>query len=179
MKTIRFNAGFDDAQKRMLRTVFNIIVSKLELPGDFTVNCTMEPLNKPGLYAAVARTDEKNFRMTMNADDFNWFDATAAFGHEMIHVEQHLKGWIKVRKTGNLFTDGIEWMGEHYPAIMLLLNGNCVPWEIDAWKRMGELHKYMVSRLSDKKRSLIDISKSTGLNKTWNADFQPWSECNQ
>lgn len=177
MQTIKFNAGFDDTQKRMLRTVFNIIVPKLELPDGFTVNCTMRPLNKPSLYAAVARANEKEFRMEMNADDFNWFDATAAFGHEMIHVEQHLKGWLSVRETGDIFTDGIEWKGKHYPALIVVMSGNCLPWEIDAWKRMGELHKYVVSRLPDEDRSLIDISKSTGLSKTWNTDFQPWSAC--
>jgi len=69
--------------------------------------------------------------MEMNSNGFNLFDATAAFGHELIHVQQHIKGWLRVKNTGKVWSDGLYWKGEFYSALHLMLNGssNCVPWK--------------------------------------------------
>jgi len=179
MPTIEFSSAFDATNKRILSEVFAIVIKKLDLTEDFKVEVSMEFMDNRNLYARVARGGEKLFLMEMNSNGFNLFDATAAFGHELIHVQQHMKGWLSVKDTGELFSDGLYWKGEFYPAIALMLNGgsNCVPWEIDAWKRMGELHKYVVSHLPPADAALIDITKSIGFKDIWNADYAPWKGC--
>lgn len=180
MPTIEFSSAFDATNKRVLSEVFAIVIKKLDLTEDFKVKVSMEFMDNRSLYARVARENEKLFLMEMNSNGFNLFDATAAFGHELIHVQQHIKGWLSVSKdTGDLFNDGLHWKGEFYSAFLLTIsNGsNCVPWEIDAWKRMGELHKYVVAHLPPADAALIDITKSTGLKETWNADYAPWKGC--
>jgi hypothetical protein len=86
---------------------------------------------------------------------------------------------LHVQEAGDLFKQGLYWKGDFYPAIVLMMNGrnNRVPWEIDAWKRMGELHKYVVAHLPKADRAMIDITKSHGLKDTWNADYAPWKGC--
>jgi len=179
MPTIEFSNAFDATNKRVLSEVFSIVIKKLDLTEDFKVKVSMEFMDNRGLYARVARGGEKLFLMEMNSNGFNLFDATAAFGHELIHVQQHIKGWLRVKDTKDIFTSGMHWKGEFYSALHLTLNGgsNCVPWEIDAWKRMGELHKYVVSHLPPTDAALVDITKSIGLKDIWNADYAPWKGC--
>src|SRR5882724_12152774 len=129
MPTIEFSNAFDATNKRVLSEVFSIVIKKLDLTEDFKVKVSMEYMDNRSLYARVAREGEKLFLMEMNSNGFNLFDATAAFGHELIHVQQHMKGCLHVKETNDIFTSGLRWKDEFYPAINLMLNGqsNCVP----------------------------------------------------
>ena len=114
MPTIEFSNAFDATNKRVLSEVFSIVIKKLDLTEDFKVKVSMEFMDNRGLYARVARGGEKLFLMEMNSNGFNLFDATAAFGHELIHVQQHIKGWLRVKDTKDIFTSGMHWKGEFY-----------------------------------------------------------------
>jgi hypothetical protein len=92
MPTIKFSNVFDATTKRILAETFDIVTRKLDLHEDFLVKVSLKHFDNTQLYARVAPESDKLFTMEMNSNGFNLFDATASFGHELIHVQQHVKG---------------------------------------------------------------------------------------
>lgn len=164
MPTIAFDSGFSKLEKTILSKTFKANCQKLGLhKHDFFVQVRKADIGPPQHYARVAHPGGKDFfHVEINENGFNLFDASSSLGHETIHMKQYVSGALKDDRRG-----GSYWHDAHYDPLIVMISGNDVPWEQEAWALQGEVHKHAVASLTPEERKHIDHKHSHGLNRLW------------
>lgn len=160
MPTIIFDEKFTQNEKTILTKVFRSNAEELSLSHkDFTVSVRKVSIGAAHRRALMTPAEKNHYVFMMNTKAFNLHDAASGLGHEMIHVQQYIRGDM-LDIGGAQPEDGVTvWKGKHYSHMLKLTAYQTLPWEIEAHSQQPILFKKALSKLTHEERDQVLRSK--------------------
>lgn len=169
MGTLLLDSSFTKLERTILHKTFRCNCRELGIDQrDFSVQVRRQHLGDPGHYAAVLQVEPDFFDMVVNSNGFNLFDATSYFGHEAVHMKQHLHDELIDCPFGQI------WKGQLYPFHIIKDKANYLklPWEQEAFGRQVELQKAALRSLTPEEREHCHYRNSNGLVELWQIELE-------
>lgn len=128
--------GSTPRKRELARTIVNFCIKEL-MPRTTTLDIEINICNiEPDADGYCLQVDKNNFEIEISTGTKDP-DFVTAIMHEMTHVSQHRKGWLK---DINAFTK--RWKGEDYlPLFTTVDEYVSLPWEADAYKMQEVLYE--------------------------------------